>query len=183
MISIFTVNISFTKSITIIYNISEAIIISIMSIIFWILYYKYKNENYSYNNISFNKILTNSNKTSLMKELKFIINHYYLAIYLSLIVGSLAIVFLRNVGIAVFLLIIVGCIIVIMLNIKFSLYAEPLDSKRCIGNLSVLIFIMLLHIVNYTSSSSLGTGVAIVSISFALLLITLVANAAILILL
>jgi hypothetical protein len=91
--------------------------------------------------------------------------------------------FMRKAGIAVFAIIIVFCLGLAIFHLKFKIYFELLDSKRCVINCCLLIALMILHIVSSVMAKSLGTGLSIVILSYLILLIVLIVNVLIFILL
>ncbi len=121
-------------------------------------------------------IVNNSSKTSLNSILKSIINNYYMLLYLTFIAICALISLMRKTGIAVFALIITACIVMIIFQLKYKVYFELLDTKRCIINCFALILLMLLHVVASLMSTSLGTGFSIVLVSFIILLVVLIIN-------
>lgn len=83
----------------------------------------------------------------------------------------------RNVGIAAYAMIIFGCICAMIFHIRYKIFFEILDSRRCIVNNAALIVLMLISLFSSILGSQLGVGLSIVIVTFCILLLLLVFNA------
>lgn len=70
----------------------------------------------------------------------------------------------------------VGCISSIVFHLKYKIYFEMLDSKRCIINSCGLLLILVIHGVCLMLGSKLGTGFSMVIVAYVVLLLILTAN-------
>jgi hypothetical protein len=174
-IGVFMVAIIFTNSFNLLNNIIEAAIMLIVLIIFWILYYSNR-QSYSFKSISYLRIVINPAKTSFAPIVKFIIQNYYIIVYALWMGGALVMSVARNVGIAAYAMIIVGCICAIIFHIRFKIYFEMLDSRRCIVNNATLIVLMLISLFSSMLANQLGTGQSIVTAVFCILFLLLAFN-------
>jgi hypothetical protein len=82
----------------------------------------------------------------------------------------------RNMGIAAYAIIILGSICVMVFHIRYKIYFEILDSKRCIVNNATLIVLMLISLFSSILAGQLGIGQSIVIPVFCILLLLLAFN-------
>lgn len=165
----------FTNSTNLIINMVAAISFITISVVFWVLLIRNR-ENYSYSKISFLNIFINVSKTSFHPLVKKAINNYYLLLFILLIIAALFTAVLRKSGLVVLALLAVGCVSSIIFHLKFKIYFEMLDSKRCIINSCGLLLLLGIHCVCLILRDKLGTGFSIVMVGYVVLLLILASN-------
>ena len=165
----------FTNSTNFVINMVAAALCIVISTVSWILLIRNR-KNYSFSRISFISILINANKTSFHPLVKKAFANYYLLLYIMLIIAALFTAVLRKSGLAVLALLAVGCASSIVFHLKFKIYFEMLDSKRCIINSCGLLLLLVIHGVCLIVGSKLGTGFSMVIIAYVVLLLILAAN-------
>lgn len=165
----------FTNSSNFTINITATALFVIVSIVFWILLVRNR-KNYSYSRISFTSILIKANKTTFHPLVKKAFANYYLLLFVLLIIAALITAALRKTGIVVLALLAVGCVLSVVFHLKFKIYFEMLDSKRCIINSCGLLLLIVIHGVCLILGTKLGTGFSMVIIAYVVLLLILAAN-------
>lgn len=98
-------------------------------------------------------------------------------------VAALLMSVVRNVGIAAYAMIIFGSICAMVFHIRYKIFFEILDSRRCIVNNATLIVLMLISLLSSILEGQLGVGLSVVIVVFCILLLLLVFNAIILMIL